>query len=77
MELFVSKLTSKYQATIPKKIRDELSLGAKDRVVFEVKGNHTVVIRKLKPLDLDYLKSISSTLSEWDSQEDDEAFRGL
>ena len=77
MKIYVSKLTSKYQATIPKEVRQELALGSHDRIVFEVKSNHTIVIRKLKPLDLEYLQAVSSTLSEWNSQEDNEAFRDL
>ena len=72
----VSKLTSKYQATVPKKIRDVLSLQAGDRVAFEiVKGE--VRLRKAEQIDLDYLASVESGLGEWSSREDTRAFAEL
>lgn len=36
-----------------------------------------VFIKKLPPLDLDYLNAIAGTLSEWTSPEDEEAYRDL
>ena len=39
--------------------------------------DNRIEIRKAIPLDLDYLKSLESTLSEWDSKNDDEAFDDL
>lgn len=71
-----SKLTSKYQATIPKSIREKLGLKAGDTVVFREQGDH-IVFAKATKLDLDYLRSLESTLSEWAGPEDDEAFRDL
>jgi len=32
-------------------------------------------IKRLQPLDLDYLKAVSETLSEWASPEDEEVYR--
>ena len=71
----VSRLTSKYQATVPKKVRDALSLQAGDQVAFEI-SNGEVKLRKAQPIDIDYLASIQSGLSEWRSPEDD-AYDGL
>lgn len=72
-----SKMTSKYQATIPKEIRDALKLKAGDLLIFEVLPDNTVIVRKGFPFDVEYAKSLSSTLSEWDSENDDEAYRDL
>lgn len=71
-----SKLTSKYQATIPKSVREKLGLKAGDTVVFKEQGG-LIVFAKATKADLDYLRSLESTLSEWASPEDDEAFRDL
>jgi antitoxin PrlF len=72
-----SRLTSKFQATIPLKIRKHLHLKAKDEIVYELLSDGTVVVRKITPLDLKYLKSIESTLTEWDSEDDERAYKHL
>jgi antitoxin PrlF len=72
-----SKLTSKFQTTIPQDIRSVLDLEAGDRIIFEITKDKQVVIKKAKPMDLVYLKALESTLSEWSSQFDDEDYRDL
>jgi antitoxin PrlF len=74
--MHVSKLTEKYQATIPADIRTFLSLRKGDRVGFEIK-NSSVIINKITPLDYEYMKSIESSMSEWLSDEDEGAYRDL
>jgi AbrB family looped-hinge helix DNA binding protein len=71
-----SKLTSKYQTTIPQEVREFLLLQKGDEVIFEIE-NGQVVIRKATALDLDYLASVESTLSEWNSENDEEAYKTL
>ena len=72
-----SKLTSKYQATIPEEIRKKLRLKSGDSILFKVK-NDQVTIEKAEAVDLIYLSSIEQSLSsEWNSPEDDEAFEHL
>ncbi len=72
-----SKLTSKFQATIPKEIRKTLKLKAGDTVIFEVLADGKIVIRKAKPLDYEYLRGLQRTLSEWESDYDEDAFKHL
>lgn len=71
-----SKITSKYQATIPKSVRKRLSLKAGDTIVFK-EQNGAVTITKANKEGLTYLKSLEETLSEWSSPEDEEAFGDL
>lgn len=71
-----SKLTSKHQTTIPKEVRKLLLLEKGDEVVFEIE-NGQVTLRKATPLDLEYFASVESTLSEWNSKNDDEAYDDL
>jgi len=73
----VSKLTTKFQATIPQDVRARLKLKAGDRIIFEVKKDNRIEVRKAMPLDLEYLKSLEATLGEWNSENDEEAFRDL
>ena len=75
--MIFSKITSKYQATIPKKIRSVLKVKAGDRIIFEIQHDGSVIIRKTAPLDREYLRSLESTLSEWESENDETAYRDL
>jgi AbrB family looped-hinge helix DNA binding protein len=72
----VSKLTSKYQATVPKSVREALSLQAGDQIAFEIVRGQ-VRLRKADSIDLEYLASIESGLGEWSSDEDTQAYREL
>jgi antitoxin PrlF len=75
MELTRSKVTAKYQATIPGPIRDHLKLKQGDTVEFALIDDQ-VVLRRSTPLDLDYLRSVEQTLDEWHSTHD-EAYNDL
>jgi antitoxin PrlF len=74
--MLASTLTVKGQATIPAEVRKALNLQAGDVVVFEIK-DHKATLTKAEPLDYRYHRALSHTLSEWDSPEDDEAYRDL
>lgn len=71
-----SKLTTKYQATIPESIREFLDLKKGDRIAFKI-SEDKVLLNKVKSSDYEYLKSLSSTLSEWGTEDDDEAYKDL
>lgn len=74
---YSAKLTSKYQATIPKKIRQCLHLESGDEILFELLPDNTVVIRKPSPLDLEYLRALNSTMNEWESDDDEQTYKNL
>lgn len=74
--LCTSTLTQKGQATIPAEIRKKLNLHAGDKIGFEIK-KEIVSLKKIKPFDYAYHQALKSTLSEWDSMEDNEAYHGL
>lgn len=74
---YSSRLTSKYQATVPKKIRKYLHLESGDEIVYELLPDKTVIIRKLTPLDTEYLQALNSTMNEWESDEDERAYKNL
>jgi antitoxin PrlF len=72
----LAKLTSKGQVTVPKEVRVKLSLKPGDTVVYEFEGD-AVRLRRGEGFDVAWHRAVSSTLDEWASPEDDEAFRGL
>lgn len=71
-----SKLSSKGQVTIPRKIRERLGAKAGDLIAYEIKNN-VVTLRRLEPLDAAFHATLSTTMDEWATPEDDEAFRDL
>jgi AbrB family looped-hinge helix DNA binding protein len=71
-----SKLTSKYQATVPKEVREFLGLASGDGLQWEIEDDH-VVVKKLSKLDLEWHRAVEMTLQEWNSPEDDEAYGSL
>ncbi|MGK7939477.1 MAG: AbrB/MazE/SpoVT family DNA-binding domain-containing protein [Crocosphaera sp.] len=75
-DIAISKLTQKYQATIPRRIREVLDLHKGDSVIFELEDDK-VILKKVPPMDWDYLNAVSVTLTEWLSPEDEEAYGDL
>ena len=71
------KLTTKYQATIPKEVRTALGIESGDSIIFQIGQDGIVTLKKVKPFDKSYLEAVGYTLSEWDSKEDDDAFANL
>jgi antitoxin PrlF len=76
MQTPTSKLTSKYQATIPEPVRRLLHLEAGDAIAFDI-DDTTVQLRKARPVDLAFAQGLEGTLTEWSSAADDEAYRDL
>ena len=74
--MHIAKITSKGQTTIPVSIRKAAQLENGDSVLFELKEDY-VILKKIRLPEDDYLKSISATLQEWDSPEDEEAWSEL
>jgi antitoxin PrlF len=71
-----SRITSKGQTTIPREVREKLSLRPGDAIVYEIDGD-VVRLHKQSPLDVAYLHAVQTTLSEWESPEDAAAFDDL
>jgi antitoxin PrlF len=72
-----SRLTSKSQTTVPAAVRKSLHLKPGDTVIFEETETGAVRIRKAEPLDLEFLSALEGTLSEWNSDNDERAYREL
>ncbi|MBN4053836.1 AbrB/MazE/SpoVT family DNA-binding domain-containing protein [Haliea sp. AH-315-K21] len=72
----MSRLTAKYQATIPSRVRKILDLQAGDSVIFDIE-NSVVQLRKASPIELEFSAALNDTLHEWHSKADDEAYREL
>ena len=73
----LSKITSKYQATIPKKIRETLELNSGDTIAFQITESGVVILQKSKSIDKVYLQELNDTMSEWNSEEDEQSYKHL
>lgn len=69
----ISKVSTKYQATIPLKF---LGIKQGDALAYDIE-NGEVRLRRATPVDLAYSRAVAATLSEWDSKADDDAYGDL
>lgn len=74
--LATTKITSKGQITIPRRIREHLGVKPGDTLVYDVFGD-TVTLKRLDPFDAAYHLALAETLDEWASPEDEKAFSDL
>ncbi|MDW8324826.1 MAG: type II toxin-antitoxin system PrlF family antitoxin [Burkholderiales bacterium] len=70
-------MTAKGQTTVPAAIRAALHIGPGDLIVWELEADGSARVRRVQPLNQDYLKAVEGTLSEWSGTADEEAYRDL
>ena len=71
-----STLTAKDQITVPKAVREALGLKPGDVLSWEL-DDQSVRLRVVSSVDLDDLRGVEASLSEWASEADEAAFAGL
>ena len=75
--LTVAKITAKGQTTIPQHVRAALHVAAGDLISWEIDTDGTATVRRVLPMDIEYLRAVEGTLSEWSSAADEDAYRDL
>jgi bifunctional DNA-binding transcriptional regulator/antitoxin component of YhaV-PrlF toxin-antitoxin module len=73
----ISKITAKGQTTVPQEVRTALKSKPGDLIAWEIEPNGRVAVRRIQPLDVEYLKAVQGTLSEWHTAEDEKAYGKL
>ena len=73
---YISKLSTKGQVTIPANIRKAIGIEPGDLISYELQGK-SIKLKRIEPFDAAYHTSVSETLEEWNSPEDEEAFSDL
>jgi AbrB family looped-hinge helix DNA binding protein len=73
----IAKITSKGQTTIPQAVRTALNVKPGDLIAWEVADDGHVEVRRVQPADVQYLKAVEGTLSEWHTAEDEAAYKDL
>ena len=72
----MSRVSSKGQVTLPKRVREAIGVGPGDAVAYDV-SEGVVTLRRLEPIDLAFHAGLESTLAEWGSKKDDESYGDL
>jgi AbrB family looped-hinge helix DNA binding protein len=75
MEL--ARVTAKGQATIPKRIREAAHIREGDMLSFDLDSHNRIIIKRVDPVSDSELSALQETLSEWNSPQDEEAWRDL
>ncbi len=75
--LAVAKITAKGQTTVPQAVRAALNVAPGDLIAWEVDASGTATVRRVQPMDIEYLRAVEGTLTEWAGAADEEAYRGL
>ncbi len=75
--LAVAKITAKGQTTIPQSVRTALKVVPGDLIAWDVGADGTATVRRIQTMDLEYLRAVEGTLSEWTGAADEESYRGL
>ncbi|MEO5334988.1 MAG: type II toxin-antitoxin system PrlF family antitoxin [Magnetococcus sp. YQC-5] len=75
--LAIAKITSKGQTTIPQDVRAALHVTPGDLIAWEVGDDGTATVRRVQTMDIEYLRAVEGTLSEWSGPADEEAYRDL
>ena len=75
--LAVGKITAKGQTTIPQEVHSTLHVAPGDLIAWDVSVDGSATVRRVQPMDVEYLRAVEGTLSEWSSAEDEAAYREL
>ena len=62
---------------MPLIVRTMLNLRRGDSVLFQEAKDGAIQVRKAEALDLEFLRALQKTLTEWDSDADQRAYRDL
>lgn len=74
----IARVTAEGQTVIPPEIREALHVGPGDSLVWEIGPDGEARVRRVQlPEEDDYLKALETTLMEWLSPWDEDAYRDL
>lgn len=61
----VTKIGTKGQTTIPQEIRVAFYVVPGDLIAWEIGSDGSATVRRVQPMDVEYLRAVQGTLSEW------------
>ena len=75
--LAIAKITAKGQTTIPQDIRKALKVSSGDLIAWEVSDDGTATVRRVQPMDIEYMRAVEGTMSEWGTVADEASYGQL
>lgn len=75
--LAISKLTNKGQTTIPQNVRAALMIVPGDLIAWELCSDGSATVRRVLPIDIEYLRAVEEALGEWVGAADEATYRDL
>jgi bifunctional DNA-binding transcriptional regulator/antitoxin component of YhaV-PrlF toxin-antitoxin module len=75
--LEVSVRANAVRVTIPKQIRSVLGIEPGDFVEYAIRADNVVTLKRVERFDVEFHQALESTLDEWQTAEEEEAFRDL
>lgn len=73
----IAKITAKGQTTVPQDVRAALHVVPGDLIAWEVDAAGVATVRRVLPMDVEDLRALEGSLSEWTRPADEEAYRDL
>ena len=73
----ISKITIKGQTTVPQEVRVALQSKPGDLLAWEIATDGRVAVRRVQAVDVEYLRAVETTMSEWHTAEDEAAYGDL
>jgi len=73
----IAKITAKGQTTIPQEVRRAQRVKPGDHIAWDIAADGSARVRRVQPIDLEFLRAVEGTLGEWSGAADDEAYRDL
>ncbi|MFZ5759086.1 MAG: AbrB family transcriptional regulator [Thermodesulfobacteriota bacterium] len=71
------RLPARGKTTVPQEVRALLHIKPGAFIAWEEAANGEVRVKRMQPADMEYLRAVEDTLSEWASPADEEAYRDL
>ena len=73
----ISKITAKGQTTVPRQVRAALKSKPGDLLAWEIDPDGRVAVRRILAVDVEYLRAVEGTMTEWYTAEDEAAYGHL
>ena len=75
--MIISKLTTKAQTTIPQPIRAALHLNPGDAILYVIEGSQVHILKAPEQEQHDVHDNPFATFTEWNGEDDDDAYANL
>ena len=73
----ISKITAMGRTTVPRKVRLALKSEPGVMLAWDMEPDGRVAVRRIQPMDIEYLKAVQDSLCEWHTVDDEREYGKL